>query len=296
MQIKNGDIVYLIFDKRRKFLKTVKAGEKFHCDRGYIDFDDIIGKNFGTIIESKPYNHNVIILKPLPSDIILNLSRASQIIYPEDIGLILVYSGIQPGSIILEAGCGSGILTSIMAIHIQPNGHIYSFDNRIEAIKQTQKNIEKMGLQNYVTLSHNDIINDDISNIIQVECDIIMLDMATPWLAIPKIHHFLKNSGVCCCFSPVIEQVKKNHLALKANGFVEIETYELLKRKIQVREDMDATRPETRMIGHTGYITFGRKIEPYIEKKEKKEKLPTEIKNEHSEMVLKFNLDENNDK
>ncbi|MHA1339379.1 MAG: tRNA (adenine-N1)-methyltransferase [Promethearchaeota archaeon] len=222
MPIKNRDLVYIIFDKRRKFLRTVVEGEQFHCDRGYIDYSEIIGKEYGIIIESKPYKNKAYILKPLPSDIILKMGRASQIIYPEDMGLILMYTGIQPGYRILEAGCGSGALTSIMALHVKPNGHIYSFDIRSNAIKQTKKNLRKLGLEQFVTLTLRDIVAEDFSDIIEKQCDVVMLDMATPWLAIHKILPYLKKSGVCCCFSPVIEQVKKNHKALKENGFMAI--------------------------------------------------------------------------
>jgi hypothetical protein len=110
-----------------------------------------------------------------------------------------------------------------------------------------------------------------------------MLDMGTPWLAIPRAYEFLKKSGICCSFSPVVEQVIKTHAAMKQAGFMQIETYELLKRSIQVKEN--ATRPETRMIGHTGYITFGRKIDnPF------RNEVKIQPKNEFVEMELKFDL------
>jgi tRNA (adenine57-N1/adenine58-N1)-methyltransferase len=96
--------------------------------------------------------------------------------------------------------------------------------------------------------------------------------MPQPWRAIEKIKQYLKLSGTLTSFSPTIEQVKKTSSALQENGFYEINTYELIKRKFQVKEN--ATHPEVRMIGHTGYMTFARKIDdiinPYREKKPKK--------------------------
>jgi len=106
--------------------------------------------------------------------------------------------------------------------------------------------------------------------------DSVVLDIAEPWNAIKKAKSYLKQSGTIVSFSPTIEQVKKTTFALREHSFIEIVTYELIKRKIQVKKN--ATRPEVRMIGHTGYLTFGRKIQdlknPYRERKpESKEKV-----------------------
>ncbi len=265
--IRDQDLVYIVYDnKKRKWLRKVESGKQFHTDRGYLDYDDIIGKEFGSIVLSKPYNHKFFLFKPLPSDIVVNMTRASQIIYPEDIGLILVYTGIVPGSIVVEAGTGSGSLTGILAKYVQHTGHIYSYDVRDTAIKQARKNMTKLGVSEFVTIRKGDLLTDvEHSNI-----DVVVLDLATPWLAIEKVHGFLKNSGVLCSFSPVIEQVIKTHEALKTNHFHDIKTFELLKREIRVK--FNATRPNSRMIGHTGYITFARKLDPFVPEPNKSEK------------------------
>ncbi len=271
--IKENDLVFLILDERRRCLVEVKHGDSFHTHRGIIEFDDIIGKSFGSCVFSRPYEtqgYKFYILKPLPSDYILHMSRKTQIIYPEDAGLILIYSGIGPGSTVLEAGSGSGALTCILGNYVRPNGHIYSFDIKEKYINRARKNVERANLSDIVSIQYGDIIEDDFNH---RNVDAIVLDMAQPWKAIDKIKSYLKLSGTIASFSPSIEQVKKTTLAMKNNGFFEIKSYELLKRKIQVKNN--ATHPEVRMIGHTGYITFGRKIEdienPYRGKKPKTE-------------------------
>jgi tRNA (adenine57-N1/adenine58-N1)-methyltransferase len=257
--IQDQDLVYIVYDnKKRKWLRKVESGKQFHTDRGYLDYDDIIGREFGSIVLSRPYGYKFFIFKPLPSDVVINMTRASQIIYPEDIGLILVYTGIGPGSIVLEAGTGSGSLTGILGKYVQPNGHVHSYDVRDLAIKQAKKNMIKMGVADYVTIEKGDLLTE----VDQTGMDVVVLDLATPWLAMEKVHGFLKNSGVVCSFSPVIEQVIKTHEALKENHFHDIKTYELLKREIRVK--FNATRPNSRMIGHTGYITFARKLDPFV--------------------------------
>jgi tRNA (adenine57-N1/adenine58-N1)-methyltransferase len=267
--IRENDLIYLIYDNRRRWLIQVKPRQVFQTHRGIIDFDDIIGKPFGSVIFSKPYDsqgYKFFVLKPLAADYIVYMSRKTQIIYPEDAGLILIYSGIGPGSIVIEAGCGSGALTCILGNYVRPNGHVYSYDITENSLNRAKKNIVRANLQEVVTIQYGDIVKDNLE---LANIDSVVLDMPQPWEAIEKIKNYLKLSGTLASFSPTIEQVKKTTFALRDNDFHDINTYELMKRKYQVKEN--ATRPEVRMIGHTGYITFGRKIHnvdnPYREKK-----------------------------
>lgn len=269
--IKENDLVFLILDEKRRWLIQVKHGEKFHSHKGIIEFDDIIGKIFGSVVFSKPLEtqgYKFFVLKPLPSDYILHMARKTQIIYPEDAGMILLYSGIGPGSTVIEAGCGSGALTCILGNYVQPNGHIYSYDISEKSLKRAKANILKANLKEIVTIKYGDLIREDFNH---KNVDAIVLDLATPWDAIERVKNYLRFSGTLVSFSPTIEQVKKTVSMMNRNDFVEINTYELIKRKIQVKEN--ATRPEVRMVGHTGYLTFGRKINniknPYREKKMK---------------------------
>ncbi len=276
--IKENDLIFLILDEKRRWLVQVKSGGTFHTHRGIVEFNDIIGKYFGSVVFSKPIEtqgYKFYVLKPLPSDYVLHMSRKTQIIYPEDTGLILVYSGIGPGSTVIEAGCGSGSLTCILGNIVRPNGHIYSYDISEKSLKRAELNVKKAKLEDYVTIQYGDILNDDLQ---QKNVDIVVLDMATPWDAIEKVKNYLKYSGTLTSFSPTIEQVKKTVFALRIHNFIEVNTYELIKRRLQVKKN--ATRPEVRMIGHTGYLTFGRKVKdiknPYREQKPKApETIPT---------------------
>ncbi len=234
-------------------------------------FDDVIGKPFGSVVFSQPHEsqgYKFYLLKPLPSDYVIYMSRKTQIIYPEDAGLILMYTGISPGSVVIEAGCGSGALTCILGNYVRPNGHIFSYDVRKQSLRKAKNNVLKAGLSDFVSIEYGDIVIDDLGH---ENVDSIVLDMPQPWMAIKKIKQYLKLSGTLVSFSPAIEQVKKTTLALKENDFYEVNTYELIKRKFQVKSN--ATHPEVRMVGHTGYLTFGRKIKdmknPYRARKPK---------------------------
>jgi len=256
--IKNGDFVFIVLDERRRWLTQAKSGQEFHTHKGLIHFDDIIGKSYGTCTFSRPYEtqgYKFYILKPLPSDFILHMTRKTQIIYPKDAGMILLYAGIGPGSKIIEAGTGSGALTCILGSYVRPNGHIYSYDIREKSLIQARRNIKNAKLEEFVSIERKNILKDELNH---TNIDAIVLDMATPWDAIQKVKKYLKLSGSIVSFSPTIEQVKKTTFALQDNDFFEIKTIELLKREMKIKKN--ATRPDGRMIGHSGYLTFGRKI------------------------------------
>ena len=192
-------------------------------------------------------------LKPNLRDHIFKTSRRTQISYPKDISLIILYSGIGPGSRVVEAGTGTGALTSAIAHYVKPTGRVYSYEVKQEFQKNAKKNLERAGLLEYVELKEGDVT----LGIEEKDVDAVILDMATPWLVVPHAYAALKGSGVLVSFSPTIDQVVKVVEALAEYGFVCVETVETLIRFMQV--ERGKTRPETVMTGHTGYLTFARK-------------------------------------
>jgi tRNA (adenine57-N1/adenine58-N1)-methyltransferase len=172
--------------------------------------------------------------------------------YPKDISLIVMFSGIGPGSRVVEAGTGTGALTTALTYYVKPEGKVYSYEIREEFIKTAQKNLERASLTNYVELKNKDItVGIDEKNV-----DAVILDLAVPWLVIPYAHCALKPGGALVSFSPTIDQVVRTVEALTDNGFVDVETVECLLRGMQI--ERGKTRPQTLMTGHSGYITYSR--------------------------------------
>ena len=250
--ISQGDDIFLYLDRRRTYLVKVETGKSFHTHKGYIQLGDLIGKEYGTRIDSS-MGIGFIALKPNLRDYIFKSNRRTQISYPKDISLIIMYSGIGPGSRVVEAGTGTGALTSAIAHYIKPMGRVYTYDVRQEFQKNAKTNLERAGLVEYVDLKEGDVTKC----IDEKDLDAIILDMATPWLVIPHAYSALKGSGALVSFSPTIDQVVKVTEALIDDEFVSIETIETLIRFMQV--ERGKTRPQTLMTGHTGYLTFARK-------------------------------------
>jgi len=252
-KIVEGDYILLYLTQRKTYLIKVEAGKSFHTHKGFIKFDELIGKDYGYGIQSS-LGVKFVVLKPLLRDYIMKSVRKTQITYPKDIALIVMFSGIGPGSHVVEAGTGTGALTTALAHCVKPDGRVYSYEIREEFIKAAEKNLKRADLMDFVELRNKDITQ----GIHESDVDSVILDLAVPWLVVSHAYDALKPCGTIVSFSPTIDQVVKTVEALNENGFVDIESIECLMRSWQV--ERGKTRPQTLMTGHTGYITFARRL------------------------------------
>jgi tRNA (adenine57-N1/adenine58-N1)-methyltransferase len=196
------------------------------------------------------------------TDYIMKSSRNTQITYPKDAALIVMLSGIGPGSRVIESGTGTGALTTALAHYVGPNGRVFTYELRQEFQKNAEKNLKRSNLLDYVELKSGDITQ----GIEERDADAVILDLAVPWLVVPHAYMALKPSGTLVSFSPTIDQVVKTTEALRESGFILIETIECIMRAMQV--ERGKTRPQTLMTGHTGYITSSRKATKLLQKTE----------------------------
>ena len=251
-KIAEGHYVLLYLGWRKTYLVKVEKHKTFHTHKGFIEFDDLVGKEYGSRVMSN-LGTEFIALKPLLRDYIMKSVRKTQITYPKDIGLIVMFSGIGPGKRVVEAGTGTGALTTALAYFVRPDGRVYSYEIREEFLRTAEKNLKRAGLAGFVELKNADAT----AGICEEDVDSAILDLATPWLVVPHAYKALKPCGSMVSFSPTIDQVVKTVEALKENNFVDTETCECLLRRMQV--ERGRTRPQTLMTGHTGYITFARR-------------------------------------
>jgi len=260
-KIADGDFVLLVLERRKTYMVKVEAGKTFHTHKGYVKLDDLIGRDFGEIFQSS-LGAQFTVLKPMLTDYIMKSSRNTQITYPKDAALIVMLSGIGPGSRVIESGTGTGALTTALAHYVGPNGRVFTYELRQEFQKNAEKNLKRSNLLDYVELKSGDITQ----GIEERDADAVILDLAVPWLVVPHAYMALKPSGTLVSFSPTIDQVVKTTEALRENGFILIETIECIMRAMQV--ERGKTRPQTLMTGHTGYITSSRKATKLLQKTE----------------------------
>jgi tRNA (adenine57-N1/adenine58-N1)-methyltransferase len=251
--IEEGDDVLFWLDVKRTYMVRVDKGKQFHTHKGFIELEELIGKPYGIPVISS-LGVTFYALRPLIRDRILKTNRRTQVLYPKDIGYLILQLDIGPDSRVVEAGTGSGALTMALANAVRPSGKIYSYEINPKFQNVAAGNIKRARLVDYVEMKNKDILKGIDEN----EVDAVVLDMATPWLVVPYAYKALVGGGVLASFSPTIEQVKKTVAAMKDHQFMDIETVELILRRITVEENR--TRPETLMIGHSGYLSTGRKV------------------------------------
>jgi len=250
--VREGDFVLLYLNEKKKWLVRVREGTEFHTHRGIVRLGDIIGKPFGSFVRSA-LGFEFHVLPPTIGDHIVNIRRPTQILYDKDIALVLFRLGLRSGNVVVEAGTGSGAMTAALANAVRPEGHVYSYEIRREFVEVATENLTKMGLDPYVTIKNIDAK----LGFHEKNADAVFIDLEDPWELIDPVHRVLKAGHPVASFSPTLNQVEKVVEEMKGR-FVDIDTVECFVRSIRVEKGR--TRPRTLMIGHTGYLTFARKI------------------------------------
>ncbi|MBU2473306.1 MAG: tRNA (adenine-N1)-methyltransferase, partial [Candidatus Omnitrophica bacterium] len=211
------------------------------------------GRQFGEKILTN-LGHPFYILRPYMYEMIMKVRRQTQILYPKDIGMILMRGCIFPGAKVIECGIGSGALTTALANFVRPTGKVYSYERNEDFLKNAKKNLEKNSLSEWVEFNHAEI-SDEFP---QKEVDFVMIDIGSQWDLIDAAYKSLKGGARLATICPTFEQLTKTVFALQDKGFINVETMEILLRLILVRPGK--TRPEQRMPSHTGFLVFATKI------------------------------------
>ena len=247
--MKNGELV-LLLSKEKSYLTEVRGG-KINLQEGMIDLKSLSKKRFGDVIKTH-IGKKFSIVKPNLNDILKKkMKRLPQIIMPKDAALILAYTSIGPGDMVVDAGCGSAFLTIFLANYVKP-GKVISYEINRQFARMAKENIKNSGLTN-IRLKTKDVR----SGIAEKNADLVTLDMQNCEKVVKHAYNSLKVGGWLVVYSPYIEQVKKVMKEIDKMNFTQIKTVENIVREWQVR---DHTLPMRSGIMHTGFLTFARKI------------------------------------
>ncbi len=250
-----GDLVQLVGLRHKHFIFLLVAGGKFHTHRGIVNHDDLIGLPWGSQVFSH-MGSPFFLLQPMLGDILTDLPRNTQILYPKEIGFIMVTMGVGPGMRVMEAGTGSGSMTIALAYNVGPTGKVISYEQRPEMQNLARKNLTRMGLEERVEFKLRDIVE----GFDETDVDAFFLDVANPYDYIPQVRAALKPGGFFCSLIPTYNQVEKLLYSLRRNNFAFIEMCEILLRFYKA--EPARLRPTDRMVAHTGFLVFARRIEP----------------------------------
>lgn len=250
-----GDLVQLVGLRHKSFIFPLIPGGDFHTHRGILKHDDLIDLPWGTQVFSH-LGAPFFLLQPPLGDLLLDLKRNTQILYPKDIGFVLITMGIGPGQTVLEAGTGSGAMTIALAYAVGPEGRVITYENREQMQNLAIKNIKRVGLDSRVDFKLRDIKE----GFDEKGADAFFLDVPTPHDYIAQVRAALKPGGFFCSIVPTFNQAEILIRALRWNKFAFLEMCEILLR--YYKPEPHRIRPTDRMVAHTGYLVFGRRIEP----------------------------------
>ena len=251
---RDGDLAQLVGLRHKHFIIPLQAGAKFETHRGILQHDDLIGKTWGTQV----FSHNgspFFLLQPSLADLLIDLPRTTQILYPKDIGFILVTMGVGPGHKVLEAGTGSGSMTTALAYAVGSEGRVISYEIKPDNQNLARKNLTRFGLASRVDFKLRDIQQ----GFDETDADSFFLDVPNPYDYTAQIRSALKPGGFLCCLIPTFNQVEKTLYSLRRESFAFINVCEILLRYYQA--EPNKLRPTDRMVAHTGFLVFARRIE-----------------------------------
>ena len=241
----------MILDERGKKY-VLKPGAEFQSDLGIIKADVLDNAEVGDEVKSH-LDHTFKIMKPNVNDFIDIMDRRCSILIQKDIGQVLAHTGLGAGSRVVDAGTGAGAIALNFGNVVGPEGQVYTYEIREDFAEVARKNIDNFGITNIEVKNKNIKDGIDENNI-----DLIFLDLPKPFEIFEDVLESLNVGGWLCVYAPYIDQAETSYRVAKKLGFYNIDIIETLERGLEVRTQ--GVRPKTRMVGHSGYLMFARKL------------------------------------
>lgn len=246
----------LVDSKGRRYLIILIPGASFSTHAGTLRHDEIIGVDEGVGLRTS-HGARLLAVRPTLSEFILKMPRGAQVIYPKDIGPILILADIFPGARVLEAGVGSGALTMALLRAVGPEGSVLGYELREDFAARARANVESfVGPDAPLAIE----IRDVYEGIDETGLDRVVLDLPEPWRVVKHAEDTLHPGGILCAYLPTIGQVARLREELDGSSFGMAETIEVLQRSWHV--EGPSVRPDHRMVGHTGFLTTARLLGP----------------------------------
>ena len=253
----DGDIAVVYDRRRRRYRVRLAAGALFETHLGYVPHDELLGRTEGfSVVTNK--GHRMLVLRPTFAEGVLDLPRQSQVIYPKDLGAILLHGDLYPGARVVEVGMGSGATAAAILRAIGPSGALTSYEVREEIVAAARRNVTGLAPD---AANHTVVVADVYAEGVgERDLDRAIVDIPEPWRIVDGLTEALRPGGIVVSFLPTVLQVHQLTEALNRDGrWRLVETVELLERPWHVTDA--SVRPEHRMVAHTGFITTARRCE-----------------------------------
>lgn len=232
---------------------SLVGGGAFHSHLGIVHHDAVIGEEEGVRVQSTS-GSSFDVVRPTLADVVLEMPRGAQVIYPKDLAAILMMADVHPGVVVLEAGVGSGALS--MAL-LRSGAKVVGYEVREDFAARARRNVTEMV---GADAPYQVEMRDAYAGIGESGLDRVVLDLPEPWRVVPHAAAALVPGGILTCFLPTINQVATLRRVLDESAFGMAVTQEILERRWHVRGQ--SVRPDHRMVAHTGFLTSARLLRP----------------------------------
>jgi tRNA (adenine57-N1/adenine58-N1)-methyltransferase len=252
----SGDLaLFLNLRDDKRYLVQLKSGGQLHTHRGIIAHDAVIGQPWGRIVRTQ-MGTSFLVVEPSTADLVRHIKRSTQILFPKDVGYLMLKLSVRPGRLILEAGTGSGGMTLAMALATAPLGRVVSYEVRPEFQALAMRNLERANIPPGVVEFK---LRDIAQGFDETAADAFFLDVSEPWNYVGQVAAALRGGAFFATLVPTMNQVIPTVQALEGGPFGLLEVEELLLRPYKAVSTR--VRPADRMVAHTGYLIFARKVE-----------------------------------
>ena len=246
-----GEKALLVDSKGRRYLVNLRDGGEFHTHAGVVPHHDLIGHEEGCTVRSS-HGARYLAVRPTLAEVVLEMPRGAQVIYPKDLGPLLMMADIFPGARALEAGLGSGALSMTL---LRAGAEVFGYELRQDFAERAVANVTGFLGQGVLERYHVEV-RDVYEGIGERNLDRVLLDLPEPWRALKPAASALRPGGILVSYLPTVPQVMALREALTSAGFALAETVEVLQRPWHV--DGLSVRPDHRMVAHTGFLTAAR--------------------------------------